>query len=106
MDADLYDKIADAELHDLERALGDIDPDEVDVDLSQGVLTLEFSDGDKVIVNSHRAAGEIWMAAFRQAWHFGPHEEGGRWVWRTANAELHQTLSEVLGKKLGHPVAV
>src|SRR5262249_6170166 len=59
MDPDLYDKIADAELHGLERALGQLDPDELEVDLSQGVLTLEFSDGNKVVVNSHRAAGEI-----------------------------------------------
>jgi CyaY protein len=106
MDEDLYDKIADAELHQLERALGNVDPDELDVDLSQGVLTLEFADGQKVIINSHRAAGEIWMAAFRQAWHFGPREEEGRWVWRTADAELHQTLADVIGKKLGHPIAV
>ena len=106
MDPELYDKIADAELHALERALGDIDPDELDVELSQGVLTLTFADGQKVIVNSHRAAGEIWMAAFRQAWHFGPRQEDGKWMWRTADAELHQTLRDVLSKKLGHAVAV
>jgi iron-sulfur cluster assembly protein CyaY len=106
MDAELYDKIADAELHALEKALGEIDPDELEVDLSQGVLTLEFSDGEKVIINSHRAAGEIWMAAFRKAWHFGPKQEGGKWVWRTADAELHATLAEVLRGKLGHPVSV
>jgi CyaY protein len=106
MDADLYDRIADAELHHLERALGEIDPDELDVELSQGVLTLEFSDGEKVVVNSHRAAGEIWMAAFRQAWHFGPHDEGGQWVWRTSSAELRAKLREVLSKKLGREVPV
>jgi iron-sulfur cluster assembly protein CyaY len=106
MDAELYDKIADAELHALEKALAEVDPDELEVDLSQGVLTLEFSDGEKVIVNSHRAAGEIWMAAFRQAWHFGPRDEGGKWVWRTADAELRAKLRELLSRKLGHPVAV
>jgi CyaY protein len=104
MDPDLYDQIADAELHQLERSLGNLDPDELDVELSQGVLTLEFADGEKVVVNSHRAAGEIWMAAFRQAWHFAPHQEGGKWVWRTASAELHQTLQQVLSRKLNHAV--
>jgi CyaY protein len=106
MDPELYDKIADAELHHLEKALGDVDPDELDVDLSQGVLTLEFADGDKVVVNSHRAAKEIWMAAFRKAWHFGPRQESGQWVWRTADAELRRTLADVLQKKLGHAVEV
>src|SRR4051794_25078658 len=106
MDADLYDKIADAELHHLENALSEIDPDELDVELSQGVLTLEFSDGEKVIVNSHRAAGEIWVAAFRTAWHFGPRQEDGKWTWRTSEAELRTTLRDVLSKKLGHAVKV
>jgi len=106
MDPELYDKIADAELHALDKALGEVDPDELDVELSQGVLTLELADGEKVIINSHRAAGEIWMAAFRKAWHFGPVQEGGKWVWRTADAELRSTLREVLRAKLGHPIDV
>jgi len=106
MDPDLYDKIADAELHSLEKSLAEIDPDELDVELSQGVLTLEFSDGEKVIVNSHRAAGEIWMAAFRTAWHFGPRQEDGKWLWRTPDAELRSTLREVLSKKLGHSISL
>jgi CyaY protein len=106
MDPDLYDKIADAELHALDKALGEVDPDELDVDLSQGVLTLELADGEKIIINSHRAAGEIWMAAFRKAWHFGPAQEDGKWVWRTADAELRSTLRDVLRGKLGHPVSL
>jgi CyaY protein len=106
MDEAFFDKIADAELHALDEKLGNADPDELDVELSQGVLTITFSDGSAVVVNSHRAAKEIWMAAFRQAWHFGPVDEGGTWMWRTATAELHATLAQVLTKKLGHPFDV
>ncbi len=107
MEAELFDKIAEAELQGLERVLGNFNPDEFEVYFEQGVLTLEFPDGDKIVVNSHRAAGEIWMAAFRQAWHFGPKEEdNGKWVWRTSSAELHATLAEVLTKKVGRPIAV
>src|SRR3954466_7599978 len=85
---DHCDKIADAELRHLEKSLGEIDPDELDVELSQGVLTGTFSDGQKLIINSHHAAGQIWMAAFRTAWHFSPKEEGGRVEWRTVKDEL------------------
>jgi CyaY protein len=103
---DHFDKIADAELRALEKTLGNEDPDELDVELSQGVLTLTLGSGDKVIINSHHAAGEIWMAAFRRAWHFAPKEENGTIAWRTATEELRSTLSRVLAEKLGHPIKV
>ncbi len=104
MDDALFDQIADHELRDLERLLLDVDPDELDVELAMGVLTLTFADGNKLVVNSHRAAGQIWMAAFRQAWHFSPREGVGRWSWHTEKDELRATLARVLTEKLGHPV--
>src|SRR5439155_18201485 len=93
-----FDKIADTELVELERILGDFDPDELEVELSAGVLTLTFADGQKIVVNSHRAAGQIWMAGFRTAWHFSPREEAnGRWSWQivkeTGTEELRSTLA-------------
>jgi CyaY protein len=104
---DHFDRIADAELRHLEKTLGELDPDELEVELSQGVLTLTLADEQKVVINSHHAAGEIWMAAFRQAWHFAPHEEeGGRVAWRTAKDELRSTLARVLAERLGHAVRV
>lgn len=106
VDSALFDKIADAELKALDKALEDSDPDEVEIDTSPGVLTLTLAGGEKIIINSHRAAGEIWMAAFRSAWHFAPHEENGAWVWRTAKDELRATLGGLLTQKLGRTVAL
>jgi CyaY protein len=103
---DHFDQIADAELRHLERTLGEMDPDEADVELSQGVLTITLGDDSKIIVNSHHAAGEIWMAAFRQAWHFGPREEAGKVEWRTAKDELRATLSRILSERLGRSVTI
>ncbi len=101
---DHFDQIADAELRFLEGKLGEIDPDELEVELSQGVLTLTLADDSKIVVNSHHAAGEIWMAAYRQAWHFAPSENGGAVEWRTAKDELRQTLSKILADKIGHAI--
>ena len=103
---DHFDKIADAELRHLEQALGEIDPDELDVELSQGVLTCTFYDGQRLIINSHHAAGQIWMAAFRQAWHFTPREAGGTVEWRTEKDELHATLKRMLKDRIGRDIAV
>ena len=99
-----FDQIADAELHALDRALSDIDPDELEVELSSGVLTLTLADGQKVIINSHRAARQIWMAAFRNAWHFSPRTEGPTTTWRTEKEELRTTLNQLLTTRLGHPI--
>jgi CyaY protein len=101
---DHFDKIADAELHYLEQTLGELDPDDVEVELSQGVLTLTLADDSEIVVNSHHAAGEIWMAAFRQAWHFAPHESAGRVEWRTTKDELRSTLKRVLDQHLGKSI--
>ena len=111
MDDDRFDRLADRELRQLERTLDDFDPDELDVELAAGVLTLALSDGSQIVINSHRAAGEIWMAAFRQAWHFAPHEESGQRLWRTRGDELHgdelhATLAKLLGEKLGRPIKI
>ena len=84
---------------------GDMDALGLDfeVELEMGILTLEFSDGAKYVINSHRAARQIWMAADRSAWHFDPREDG-RWVASKTQEELDATLEAVLQKKLGAPV--
>ena len=68
------------------------------------MLTLTLADESTIVVNSHHAAKEIWMAAFRQAWHFGPKEEGGKVEWRTTKDELRGTLGRILSEKIGRPI--
>jgi CyaY protein len=106
MDEPLFDRIAADELKHLEKKLGDMDPDEVEVDFALDVLTLTLAGGEKIVINSHRAARQIWMAAFRKAWHFTPHTDGERWTWRTATDELHATLGGLLRQKLGKDVSI
>src|SRR4051812_43352775 len=97
-----FEKLADADLHALDRALADVDG--VEVDLESGILTLEFDDGLKYVVNSHRAARQIWMAAERSAWHFDYRREETRWVAAKTGDELWATIEAVLGRKLGRAV--
>jgi len=107
---DDFDDRAAAELLHLEKTLGELDPDELEVELSQGVLTCVLADGQKIIINSHHAAGQIWMAAFRQAWHFSPMKTGdkpdGKTEWKTSQDELRATLSRLLTERLKRPVTV
>ncbi|MEQ9320742.1 MAG: iron donor protein CyaY, partial [Polyangiaceae bacterium] len=64
-----FERLADEELQRLVEALTEA-TDEIDPDLQMGVLSINFEDGTKFVVNSHRAARQIWMAAERKAWHF------------------------------------
>ncbi|HMY18371.1 MAG TPA: iron donor protein CyaY [Polyangium sp.] len=97
-----FERVADDTLRALERALGEVDT--LEVDLQMGVLNIEFADGAKYVINSHRAAKQIWMAAERTAWHFDPRDQGS--VWRTSKdgAELWSTVEAVLSRKLGSPI--
>ena len=94
-----FERAADETLQKLERALGDVDG--LEVDLQMGVLTVEFPDGTRYVINSHRAARQIWMAAERNAWHFDPRAGGASWHASKDGAELWTTIEGVLSRKLG-----
>ncbi|HRI18809.1 MAG TPA: iron donor protein CyaY, partial [Burkholderiaceae bacterium] len=90
-----FDKLADAQLGKLYKSLMDFDPDEIEAELAMGVLSLTVQNQHKVVINSHRAARQIWMAAQRKAWHFDP--SPATRSFSTATAELVTTVEEVLG---------
>ncbi|AUX31094.1 MULTISPECIES: iron donor protein CyaY [Sorangium] len=98
-----FDAVADRSLRALDRAINEI-PDGVEADLQSGILTLEFEDGIKYVVNSHRAARQIWMAAERAAWHFDYLPSEGRWVAQRTGEELWSTLEAVVSRKLRRDV--
>lgn len=99
-----YEALATPELKLLLEALDALDSDGLEVELESDILTLEFSDDTRYVINSHRAARQIWMAAERHAWHFDWDPAREVWVANKTGDELWQTLSSTIGKKLGHPV--
>jgi CyaY protein len=105
MDEASFDRVARDELRHIEDAFADIDPDDVEVSTSDGVLRLDLRDGTKVVINSHRAARQIWMAAVASAWHFDPDTDGS---WRAAKTgdELRATLARIVRERIGLDVAV
>jgi CyaY protein len=100
MDEATFDYSARAELQAIEDAFADVDPDQVEVSVSDGVLRLDLRDGTKVVINSHRAARQIWMAAIATAWHFDP-TGTGTWVAPKTGDELRATLKGLLRDRIG-----
>lgn len=105
MDETTFDSVARAELARIEDSLADVDPDVIEVHASDGVLRLDLRDGTKIVINSHRAARQIWMAAVASAWHFDP-VDGGRWVASKTGDELHATVNRLVGEHVGLTLAL
>ncbi len=101
-----YDERALPELRALVDALDRLDDERIDSELSGDILSVEFADGDKYVVNSHRAARQIWMAAAHAAWHFDWQGDQQRWIAAKTGDELWTTLSASLTQKLGSKVAL
>ncbi|HTO98787.1 MAG TPA: iron donor protein CyaY [Myxococcales bacterium] len=92
-------RAADA-LRKLDDALRDVDG--VESDLAGDILTLEFEDESKFVVNSHSAAQQIWLSANLQAWHFS--WDGSGWRDTRSGAELFAELGKLVSGKLAQPV--
>ena len=103
MDEKVFEERAAESLRKLESALRDA-ADELDVDLAGDILTLEFDDGAKFVVNSHSAAQQIWMSANLQAWHFSWDPASQTWKDSRSGAELFAELGKLVSSKLAQPV--
>jgi CyaY protein len=104
MDEREFLSCADKELARIESALDRCDLD-FDFEVKPGgVLELEFSDGSKIIVNRHAAAGEIWLAAKSGGFHF--RWDGERWLGTRDGNELVETLSRCMSEQSGVKISL
>jgi len=99
-----YLELADACLERYATALEAFDPDEVDFFASDGVLTIEFADGTRYILNRQAAASQMWFAAGSRAWHYN--WSGDAWVDDRDDHELGECIARVLSEKLGRSVTL
>ena len=105
MDEKEFEQRAREALGKLETALQALS-DDLEVDLGGGILTLEFADGEKYVVNSHGVAKQIWLSANLSAWHFGWHEATQSWRDTKTGAELFTELGKLVAEKLAVPVVL
>lgn len=94
----------DKELQRLFRALDALDLDELDIDLADGKLVIEFEDGAKFIVNRQSATNQIWLAEPQGGWRFDFKEN--KWIDDKRGIELSAALSDLLSAKLGEPISL
>ena len=98
-DEQAFEHAAHDELSRLEKAFGDFG--ELEVDSTGDVLTVEFEDDSTFVINSHRAARQIWVSAEMSASHFNFDEKLGRWFDSKSSEELWLKLEGATSRKLG-----
>lgn len=104
-----YDRVAGPELQRLIASLDTLteeSDDALEAELASDILTIEFSDGTRYVLNSHRAARQIWLSAERSAWHFDYVQGSKSWVAAKSGDEMWNTLNRLLSAKLGSAVTL
>lgn len=75
---------------------------DIDYETASGILTLDFEDGSKIIINRQGATQELWVAAKSGGFHY-------RWAdgaWRNTRdgSEFMQALSGFVSQQAGETV--
>ncbi len=104
MDPKEYYRAAQACLERVARWLDQFE--DVDTTSGDGIVTMEFEDGARFVLNRQSAASQIWFAAGARAWHYNwdPLEEA--WVDDRDNHALDARIAEVVGEKLGRRLSM
>ncbi|OOG27148.1 iron donor protein CyaY [Thioalkalivibrio denitrificans] len=79
---------------------------DLDMDIIDGVLTLEFDNGGTVILNRQEAASQIWLASPEGPAHFGYDADQDEWLNDRTGETLTDTLNRVLSAGCGEPIGL
>ncbi len=94
------DQILDYLMETLEDTLGD----QLDVDLEQGILSVELDSGGQYVINKHKPNRQIWMSSPTSgASHFEYVAETG-WTATRGTGNLNQILAQELSQATGQSV--
>lgn len=78
--------------------------EDVDMDLIDGVLTVEFEDGAQIIINRQSSAEQIWVASPLGPAHFSFYDDKNDWLDDKTSVSLKSTLEQAFSEKLGQAV--
>lgn len=106
MDNRTFLKLADESLARVARFCEPFDADELDFATTDGVVTLEFQDRVRYVLNRQAATNQMWFAAGARAWHYDWDEAKSTWVDDRDGHDLYSRVAEVVSQKIGRPVRV
>lgn len=98
-----YNDLVDEVLLEVEECLETSDAD-IEIEPGQGMLTIEFVNGSRVILSRQPPVRELWVAARSGGFHFAYAEADGRWIEKRDGGDLMEVLSRVCSEQAGQPV--
>ena len=101
-----YLRLADNCLDRVADWLEGFDTDEVDYSMTDGMVSLDFPDGKRFVLNRQSGNSQMWLAAGVRAWHYDWSPEQECWLDDKDGHELHARLAEVVGEKIGRTVTL
>lgn len=102
-----FSVIAEQVLEDIAERLENIEAlEDADIDMIDGVLTVEFEDRTQMILNRQEPTKQIWLASPEGPAHFGQSGSGDEWLNDKNGEELFAVLSRVISNKTGQTVSL
>ena len=90
-------------LEQLEELLDSCDTD-IDYDTVSDILTIEFANGSKIIVNYQSANGQLWLAARSGGFHYN--HDGSSWTNERSGEDFFSELSRLASEQAGEEIVL
>jgi CyaY protein len=103
LDESAFHSRVDAVFTAIESALDAVESD-VDSDITGGILTLEFENHSKVIINRQVFNREIWVAAKSGGYHF--RFDGSHWRDTRSNELLEILIARAIAEQGGNVMSI
>jgi iron donor protein CyaY len=104
IDESLFRQAVSSTIKALGQQIDEIDTDDLDWKLTEGVLTVEFESGGVFVLSQQVPTRELWLSAFSTAWHFRCVD--GAWPERDSGEAMDAVLGALFTRKLGMPVSL
>lgn len=104
LDESTFRRLSEETLAGAAEWAAEFDPDELDFREADGVLTLEFADGTRFVLNRQAGSRQMWYAAGARAWHYDWDADGSRWVDDRDGHALRENVTRTIAEKLGRTI--
>jgi len=99
-----FNQLAETTMVDIEEAIEQSDAD-IDYDTISDILTLEFENGSKIIINKQAPLSQLWVATKIGGFHFNYDAEEETWCLdKDHSRQLFKCLSEYCSVQAGETV--
>jgi frataxin len=106
LDDGSFVRLADDALAGLMQSIEDVLGDRADVDLRDGILTIDLDEGGRYVINKHMPNRQIWLSSpFSGAAHFDYDPERG-WVATRGAGTLHALIEQEISTLTGTTVSL